>query len=253
MVAVAIIVIGGFVGTTVWLQTTSHQNKKPVALARVAPPTADQLTDTTPKPAITPDVHIPSVVNGVAPVVTRLPTKQNVVFLGIDDGAYKNPEVIALLKANHIKASLYLANLFISNDPGFFQPIIDNGSLVEDHSVAHDTKMSTKPFLYQKQEICGMAELDQKYYGRRPIFFRPPGGAYTLTTQRAAAACGMKAVVTWIAKANGGAMQYQLGNGLKPGDIVLMHFRPEFKQDLQAFVDAENKAGLHTELLENWL
>jgi hypothetical protein len=32
-----------------------------------------------------------------------------------------------------------------------------------------------------------------------------------------------------------------------------MHFRPEFASDLQAFVNAQNAAGLHTELLENWL
>lgn len=82
-------------------------------------------------------------------------------------------------------------------------------------------------------------------------FFRPPGGAYSNTMRKAAADCGMKTVVTWIAKANGGAMQYQKGNSLQPGDIVLMHFRPEFKKDMQAFIDAETAAGLHTELLEN--
>ncbi len=63
----------------------------------------------------------------------------------------------------------------------------------------------------------------------------------------------MKAVVLWAAKASGGSMQFQVGNKLRPGDIVLMHFRPEFKQDLQAFVIAEKQAGLHTDLLENWL
>lgn len=82
---------------------------------------------------------------------------------------------------------------------------------------------------------------------------RPPGGNYNKDTPRAAAACGMKAVVQWIAKANGGSMQYQIGHGLRAGDIVLMHFRPEFKSDMQAFLDAEKAAGLHTELLEDWL
>jgi len=33
----------------------------------------------------------------------------------------------------------------------------------------------------------------------------------------------------------------------------LMHFRPEFKQDMKAFVDAMNVAGLHTALLEDAL
>lgn len=201
-----------------------------------------------------PDVHLPAVVDGVAPVVYRLATKEKVVFLGIDDGAYKNPEVVELLQKYNIHASLYLSDAFIHGNPGFFNGVsIATGSLVEDHSVSHDTDMSKKSYEYQKQEICGMADLEQKYYGRRPVFFRPPGGAYTATTQQAAAACGMKAVVTWIAKSNGGSMQYQVGNVLRPGDVVLMHFRPEFRSDLKAFVDAETAAGLHTELLEDWL
>jgi peptidoglycan/xylan/chitin deacetylase (PgdA/CDA1 family) len=105
----------------------------------------------------------------------------------------------------------------------------------------------------QKLEICGEADFMEKEYGRRPILFRPPGGAYNQDTQRAAASCGMKAVVLWNAKASGGSMQYQLGHSLRSGDIVLMHFRPEFQKDMQAFINAEKAAGLHTELLENWL
>ncbi len=221
------------------VKNTPVPNPAPVPVAVTAP--------------IVPDAHIPAVVNGVAPVVYKVSTKEPVVFLGIDDGAYKNQEVIDLLAKNHIKASLYLADLFIRSNPSFFKGVIATGSVVEDHSINHDTNMSTKPYDYQKKEICGMADLDQAYFGHRPIFFRPPGGAYTLATQQAAAACGMKAVVTWVAKANGGAMQYQYGHELHAGDVVLMHFRPEFKQDLQAFIDAETAAGLHTELLEDWL
>jgi peptidoglycan/xylan/chitin deacetylase (PgdA/CDA1 family) len=113
--------------------------------------------------------------------------------------------------------------------------------------------LSRLPYAEQKQEICGEAELEARQYGKRPILFRPPGGDYNQDTQRAAAACGMKAVVIWIAKANGGSMQYQIGHSLRPGDIVLMHFRPEFRSDMQAFLDAQKVAGLHTELLEDWL
>jgi peptidoglycan/xylan/chitin deacetylase (PgdA/CDA1 family) len=111
----------------------------------------------------------------------------------------------------------------------------------------------TQSYAQQKDEICGMADYELLHYGRRPTLFRPPGGAYSDTMRQAAADCGMKAVVTWIAKADDGAMQYQIGGVLRPGDVVLMHFRPEFRQDLQAFIDAQNAAGLHTELLEDAL
>ena len=205
------------------------------------------------KPSSLPDYTIPPVTNGVAPVISRIPTHRSVVFLGIDDGGTKQVSELTMMKDNNVKASLFLADIFIHDNPLFFKSFIDEGSLIEDHSVSHNTSMSKLSYDAQVKEICGQADNELALYGRRPILFRPPGGDYNHDTQRAAATCGMKAVVQWIAKANGGSMQYQVGNKLKPGDIVLMHFRPEFKSDMQAFLDAQNSAGLHTELLEDWL
>ena len=198
------------------------------------------------------DYVIPPITNGIAPVLSRIPTSENVVFLGIDDGANKQPFELQMMKDNNIKASLFLSYRFIKDNPTFFNDFIPEGSLIEDHTLDHKL-LSQLSYQDQKQEICGEADLFQQLYGRRPVLFRPPGGDYNLNTQRAAADCGMKAVIMWIAKANGGSMQYQVGHQLRPGDIVLMHFRPEFKQDMQSFIDAEAKAGLHTELLEDWL
>ncbi len=208
-----------------------------------------------PKPTVAPpDYKIPPSVNGLAPVISTLDTKQNVVFLGIDDGAFKDPTVVSLMRQHHIKASLFLSKLFIAGNPDFFKQLTAEGSVVEDHTLSHNLRMvDTLSYQAQKDEICGMADYEEKIYGRRPTLYRPPGGAYSETMRRAAYDCGMKAIVTWIAKANGGAMQYQIGNKLRPGDIVLMHFRPEFAQDMAAFIAAQDAAGLHTELLENAL
>lgn len=198
------------------------------------------------------DYVIPPIIDGLAPVLSTIPTKQKVVFLGIDDGANKQPFELQLVKTNHIKASLFLSNLFIQNNPAFFKDFITAGSLVEDHTVNHRL-LSHMSYAEQKKEICDEADLELQQFGRHPVLFRPPGGDYNQDTRRATAACGMQAVVLWIAKANGGSIQYQIGHSLSPGDIVLMHFRPEFAKDMQAFVDAEKAAGLHTVLLEDWL
>lgn len=230
--------------------------RPPVNHHRPAPkPTPRKTPTPSPTPApITADVRMPVATDGLAPVVTSLPTKQPVVFLTIDDGAFKSPDELQMMNDNHVKATLFLAKLFIANDPTFFNNFLASGNLIEDHTLSHNTNMiRTMSYEQQKAEICGMADYEQQLYGRRPVLFRPPGGAYSETMQRAAAACGMKAVVTWIAKANGGSMQYQIGDHLRPGDVVLMHFRPEFKQDLQAFLDAMHSQHLQTELLENWM
>jgi len=216
---------------------------KPKPVVKVAPPTT-----------ISSDYTLPPITDGMAPVVTNIQTDKKVVFLTIDDGAYKDQSVIDILATNHIKAALFLSRAFIADDPQFFDKIILQGSVVEDHTLNHDTNMyEDQTYAQQKAEICGMSDYDLAHYGKRPTLFRPPGGAYSDTMRKAAADCGMKAVVTWIAKANGGAMQYQIGDHLRPGDIVLMHFRPVFKDDMKAFIKAKDAAGLQTELLEDWL
>ena len=206
------------------------------------------------KPELPPDYSLPTGLNGMAPVVYRVATDQNIVFLGIDDGSFKDQSVVDVMQENNIKASLFLTKSAILNNPDFFKQLINLGSFVENHTLNHDTKMTTSEnYDQQKADICGMADYEELHFGRRPTLFRPPGGAYSDTMRQAATDCGMKAVVTWVAKANGGSMQYQIGNKLRPGDVVLMHFRPEFKQDMKAFVDAMNVAGLHTALLEDAL
>ena len=232
---------------------TASSPAEPPHKAVSVTPAPKPAAPTSPAPALIPhDATIPPVVNGLAPIVSRIPTKQPVVFLGIDDGANKQPFELQLLKDNNVKATLFLADSFIRSNPNFFKDFMTAGFPIEDHTIDHKN-LAGMTFAQQKQEICSMADKEQQYYGRRPILMRPPGGNYNSETPRAAAACGMKAVVQWIAKANGGSMQYQIGHGLRPGDIVLMHFRPEFKSDLQAFINAQNAAGLHTELLEDWL
>ena len=212
-------------------------------------PTADSYVQPQELP---PDYTIPPITNGFAPLLTTIPTKQSVVFLGIDDGQVKLPIDLPIMQHYHIKASLYLANHLIEDNPNYFKKFVTAGSFVENHSVSH-IQLSKLSYNQQRKEICDEADLQAQQFGRRPVLFRPPYGDYNRDTQRAAADCGMKAVVLWIAKANGGSMQYQIGDHLRPGDIVLMHFRSEFAQDLQAFADAEKAAGLHTVLLEDWL
>jgi peptidoglycan/xylan/chitin deacetylase (PgdA/CDA1 family) len=218
----------------------------------------DPVTETPVAPTVEtiqqPDYSLPPENNGLSPVVYKVSTDQNVVFLGLDDGAFKDQSVIDIMRKNNIKASLFLSKAFIASNPDFFKQLVDLGSVVENHTLTHDLNMvKDQTYDQQKNEICGMSDYVTEHYGRRPILFRPPGGAYSDTMRQAAADCGMKAVVTWIAKANGGSMQYQVGDKLRPGDVVLMHFRPEFAQDMQAFVNAMNAAGLHTALLEDAL
>ncbi|NYE96186.1 peptidoglycan/xylan/chitin deacetylase (PgdA/CDA1 family) [Psychromicrobium silvestre] len=191
--------------------------------------------------------------NGLVPVLTKIPTRQKVVFLTIDDGAYKTAEEVLLLKRENLKATLFLAYLFIANNPDFFKAMQANGSEIENHTVSHPLNLISLPFKEQKKEICGMSDYERQKYGRSPVFFRPPGGPYTQALRKAAAECGIKAIIDWNVEVIGGSVKYQEGKTLRPGDIVLMHFRREFSRDLRAFLAAQKAAGLKVVLLEDFL
>ncbi|UVJ40075.1 polysaccharide deacetylase family protein [Arthrobacter sp. CJ23] len=216
----------------------------------------------TPTPTVTkrirrtfiPDLALPPVRNGLAPVITRIQTKRPVVFLTIDDGNTKTPEMVRLMAEYDYPASLFLTKNAVQGNPTFFKAFQAQGSLIENHTVSHNVNM-VRQWSYQQQlnDIEGMQQFATEQYGRRPTLFRPPGGAYSGAMQQAVAAAGMKAIVTWEAKANAGRMDYQVGNSLRPGDIVLMHFRPEFAADLAAFRAAQLAAGLEVVLLEDFL
>ncbi|SEE97456.1 Peptidoglycan/xylan/chitin deacetylase, PgdA/CDA1 family [Arthrobacter alpinus] len=202
---------------------------------------------------LVPDYVLPPIVDGLAPVLTKIPTEQKVVFLTIDDGALKRDSDLELLEENGIKASIFLAHKFIAGDSQFYKKYTAAGHLIENHTMTHNLGFIQLSYEQQKAEICGMADFAEQQYGRRPVFFRPPGGPYTQVTRQAVADCGLKAIVDWEAKANAGGMDYQVGAGLRPGDIVLMHFRPEFPDDLGAFLKAQQAAGLKVVLLEDYL
>jgi peptidoglycan/xylan/chitin deacetylase (PgdA/CDA1 family) len=200
-----------------------------------------------------PDVVPPIVRAGLAPVIARIPTNQPVVFLTIDDGAYKEPEAAAKMRAADVPASLFLTQRYIGAQPGYFSNIAtQTGSVIENHTLDHKD-LHLLSYEDQKAEICGTNDIYAKVYGKRPTIMRPPYGSYNENTQRAAAACGLRGIIIWKALVQNGAMEYQATNSLHPGDIVLMHFTPAFKQDLQAFIAASKTAGLQPQLLEDWL
>jgi len=219
----------------------------------------------TPTPALTPratptprrtfasDFTLPPIQNGLAPVITRVITKQPVVFLTIDDGVVKTQESLDLLDEYGYPATLFLTRSAIGGDPDFFKKFQARGDRIQNHTISHNTSMVQQGYEYQLGEITGMQDYIKRHYATTPALFRPPGGAYSNAMRAAVAAAGLKAVIDWECKANAGRMDYQVGNGLRPGDICLMHFRPEFKRDLDAFHQAQKASGLTVVRLEDFL
>jgi peptidoglycan/xylan/chitin deacetylase (PgdA/CDA1 family) len=204
------------------------------------------------RPAPTPE-RPPLAGGPLAPVLSRVPTKQPVMFITIDDGIVRKPEALALVRAAKVPVTLFLISTVADQDPRYFRDLQRSGAVIEAHTLTHPS-LRKKPYDFQKNQICGSAGKLAQLFGRRPVLFRPPIGNYDQTTRRAARDCGMKAVLTWREATDIGHVFYQTAEQ-KPhaGDIVLMHFRPRFVDDFLAILRAARDAGLTPALLEDYI
>ncbi|WP_149184929.1 polysaccharide deacetylase family protein [Streptomyces sp. TRM49041] len=159
------------------------------------------------------------------PVFTTVPTEDRVVFLTIDDGAEKDPELLRMMSELGIPYSAFLSDYLVKEDYGYFRRMRDQGVALHNHTLKH-RYMRALPYAVQRREICGQQDTMEKQFGKRPRLFRPPYGAYNADTLRAARSCGVEAVPLWAAEAFPDRMEWrEWDRDLHPGDIVLTHFR----------------------------
>lgn len=220
----------------------ARSSADPIAVVDVGP-----TTTTLPPPAT---VRPLPTTPGVAPVVTRVATTDPVVFLTIDDGHTRTAVVAEALRELGAPASLFLVDGPVTHGAGFFRQL--DATVVQGHTQTHPD-LRTLPEDRQRNEICRNAQLIEEVFGQRPVLFRPPFGSYDAATQRAAADCGMRAIVLWEVAADGGELSFRQTPQLRPGDIVLLHFRPELRQDLRALAQRVEDAGLRFARLEDYL
>ncbi|MCJ1679445.1 polysaccharide deacetylase family protein [Streptomyces sp. APSN-46.1] len=179
-----------------------------------------------PKPDRKP--HAPSAAPGKAAVVDRIPVPagEKVVFLTFDDGAEKDPEFLKMAADLKLPISMFLTDSVASSDYGHFEQLRDNGSgsTINNHTLTHPN-LRTLSFAAQKKEICGQQDRLEQRFGHRPPLFRPPFGNYNDDTLKAASECGISTVALWKVSMQINNFQYAEGSALKPGDIILAHFR----------------------------
>ncbi|MFJ8749784.1 polysaccharide deacetylase family protein [Streptomyces sp. NPDC102441] len=159
------------------------------------------------------------------PVFTTVPTKERIVFLTMDDGAEKDPELLRMMSELKLPYSAFLSDYEVSDDYGYFKDMQARGVTLNNHTLNHRylPGLSEEE---QRREICGSQDKIEKHLGKRPVLFRPPYGNYNGDTLRIAKSCGIKAVPLWAAEAFPDHMEWrEWDRDLHPGDIVLTHFR----------------------------
>ncbi|MFC9852744.1 polysaccharide deacetylase family protein [Streptomyces prasinus] len=158
---------------------------------------------------------------GLPPVVDRVPTRDKVVFLTYDDGAERDPRFIDLVRERRLPVSMFLTDSVVGPGYGHFARLRSVGASLQNHTLDHPA-LRGLPYAGQRAEICGQQRKLRSRFGIRPHLFRPPYGTYDATTLRAAADCGIAAVVLWRITLEGdGTLTYTRGAPRPaPGDII---------------------------------
>ncbi|MFE9772459.1 polysaccharide deacetylase family protein [Streptomyces sp. NPDC005931] len=157
----------------------------------------------------------------VPPVVDHVPTRDKIVFLTYDDGAERDPRFIDLVRERRLPVSMFLTDSVVGPGYAHFARLRAVGASLQNHTLDHPA-LRGLPYPGQRAEICGQQRKLHSRFGVRPRLFRPPYGAYDTTTLRAAADCGIEAVVLWRASVDGaGRLSYTRGAPRPvPGDVI---------------------------------
>lgn len=190
--------------------------------------------------------------SGAVPVISKITTTDPVVFLTIDDGTIRDPRVPELLAQYNVPVTLFVNQGPFLADPGYFARVVASGGSINSHTRSHNLLTKLSPAA-QRSEICGMKDIIGQHVFVAGHLFRAPFGVSNTATQTAAGSCGINAVLSWSAALNDGRVQYQQGNQLRPGDIVLSHFRDDLYDNIRALLWQARLQGLTIAPVEDYL
>ncbi|MFG3248304.1 polysaccharide deacetylase family protein [Streptomyces sp. NPDC048187] len=184
------------------------------------------------------------------PVVDHVRTTDPVVFLTYDDGAERDPAFADLVRERHLPVTLFLTDTVTGPAYGDLVRLRPYGASLQNHTLDHRS-LRGLPHAGQRAEICGQQTKLRSRFGVRAHLFRPPYGRYDTTTLRAAADCGITAIVLWRAALNAdGELTYTRGDHrLHPGDIVSVDLTARTERVLKTI----EEQGLRVASLDDYL
>ena len=160
----------------------------------------------------------------------KLSSSKKAIALTFDDGPHPTttPQVLSILKENHIKGTFFLIGQNLKNFPKIGQQIVVDGHVLGNHTW-HHWGGQMMDFL-AAQEIEDTAALIYKITGVKSPLFRPPHG-YLFNGLADYARKRKDVVVLWTVDSGDWQRQNisvdgivkQVVDSATPGGIVLMH------------------------------
>lgn len=196
---------------------------------------------------------------GLPKVITQVPTDDKVIFLTIDDGADKDPRLLAMLDDLDVPFSAFLTDYVARDDYGYFRKAHAAGTGIHNHTINHK-ELPRLSRAGKRKEICGQQDVLAREFGEATGLFRPPYGAYDRDTLRTAAECRVTVVPLWAEEAFPDRIEWaREDRRFHAGDILLTHFRgrEQWRGDmtdmLRRVLDTATEQGFAVARLEDYV
>ena len=151
------------------------------------------------------------------------------IALTFDDGPdlTYTPQVLSILQQYNVHATFFTVGDHVQAYPGLTQQEYANGNIVGNHSWDHPdlTTLSADDIHAQ---LSNTSDVIQSATGVRPVFFRPPYGAYNYQTLNQASSLGLT-TVTWSVdtedwqRPGSSAIIDTVLTDAQNGSVILMH------------------------------
>lgn len=184
--------------------------------------------------------------------------KENVIALTFDDGPNKvyTPQVLALLKKNHAKASFFCIGKNVKDNPDLLKQIVSDGHLIGNHSYNHKNSfgfLSTKKVIVELENTNRIIE---DTVNLKVQFFRPPFGVTNPNISKAVKKLNLHTFGWSIRSLDTVAKDpekvYQkIIQKMSKGDVILMHDSSELSiLVLEKVLQYLNQKGIRTITLD---
>ncbi len=161
-------------------------------------------------------------------------TTEKLVALTFDDGPnplpYRTPALLDALKKADAPATFFVVGFRAEQCPDLLLRMVHEGHEIANHSYSHPN-LTTLPAVDVERELCRTSVAVRDVTGRRPRFYRPPGGNFNTGVVEAAEALGMSGAYWTVdgikTEQKVGATPEELNRfvlgRIRPGAIVLLH------------------------------
>ncbi len=170
-----------------------------------------------------------------AEVITKLPTTEKVVAITLDACETKTPsyidwKIINYLVENRIPFTLFVNGKFLLRNWKEIEALHRTGLVsIQNHTMNHYQHMENLDQETVIREVLGVEKLIQRLTGKRPIYFRFPGGNYDERTLKIVEGLGYK-VVHWTfpsgdpdKRITPAVLSENVIRSTKPGAILIFH------------------------------